>query len=301
MKRLMRQRCGGERVTYVSFLSMIVNVLLMMLKFIVGVAGHSSALLSDAVHSAIDVFSSMVVITGVKIGYKTTERKYPYGHERLECMAAIILAAVLTGTGLGIGLRGIDTIADGDYSTLKTPGVMALWIALLVVLVKEGMFCYTRYIAREFGSSVLMEDAWHHQSDAMASLGGFAGILGARIGFPIMDPAAGIFISMFIIKAAYDVFMDAIAKMIDESCNADTIHEIQEIAESVDGVMEVHVVKTRLLGSKKYVDVEISADKGKTLCQAHEIAHQVHDLVEEQIDGIVHCMIYVNPFDENGD
>ena len=286
---------------YVSFLSMIVNVLLMMLKFIVGVAGHSSALLSDAVHSAIDVFRSMVVMTGVKIGYKTTEQKHPYGYGRLECMAAIILAAVLTGTGLGIGLRGIDTIADGNYSNLKMPGVVTLWVALVVVLVKEGMFCYTRYIARGLGSSVFLEEAWHHQSDAMASLGGFAGMLGARIGFPIMDPAAGIFISIFIIKAAYDIFMYAIAKMIDESCNADTIHEIQETAESVDGVMEVHVVKTCLLGSKKYVDVEISTDKSKTLLQAHEIAHQVHDLLEEQIDGVEHCMIHVNPFDENGD
>lgn len=301
MKRLMRQRCSGERAMYVSFLSMIVNVLLMMLKFIVGAAGHSSALLSDAVHSAMDVFSSVVVMTGVKTGYKKSERKHPYGHQRLECAAAIILAAVLTGTGLGIGLRGIDTIANGDYSHLKTPGVVALWVALLVVFVKEGMFCYARYIARELGSSALMEDAWHHQWDAMASLGGFAGIMGARIGFPIMDPAAGIFISMFIIKAAYDVFMDTIAKMIDESCDIDTIHEIQEIADSVDGVMEVDVVKTRLLGSKKYVDIEISTDGCKTLCQAHEVAHQVHDLVEEQIDGVEHCIIHVNPFDGNGD
>ena len=214
--RFRRQRCDGERGISVSFLGMMVNVLLMILKFIVGIVGHSSALLVDAVHSAMDVFSSMLVMAGVKVGHKKSDQKHPYENERLRCMTVIILAAALTGTGLGIGLRGIDTIMDGNYSHLKTPGVMALWVALLLVVVKEVMYFYTRYISRQLGSGVLMADAWHHQSDAIASLGGFAGILGARIGFPIMDPAAGIFISMYIMKAAYDVFMDALAKMVDD-------------------------------------------------------------------------------------
>lgn len=294
MKRFRRQRCDGERGGSVSFLGMSVNLLLMMLKFVVGIVGHSSALLVDAVHSAMDVFSSMLAMAGVKTGHKKSDRKHSYGHKRLECVAVIILAAALTGTGLGIGLRGIDTIMDGDYSHLKTPGVTALWMALLLVVVKEVMYFYTRCIARELGSSVLMADAWHHQLDAMVSLWGFAGILGARIGFSIMDPAAGIFISMYIMKAAYDVFADAIAKLIDESCDVGTILEIQGIAESVDGVIEVDVVKTRLFGSKKYVDIEISADGNNTLCQNHGIAHEVYDLIVEQIDGIKHCMVHVN-------
>lgn len=295
MRRLFGSGGKGDQALFVSCLGMVVNVILMVVKLVVGGLAGSGALFSDGVHSASDVFGSVVVIAGVRMGNKKSDREHPYGHERLECVAAFVLAAVLMGTGLGIGFRGVDVIIGGNYEHLSIPGVLGFWVALLAVFIKEGMFFYTHYIGKKLNSSILRVDAWHHQSDAMASLGGFVGILGARLGFAIMDPVAGIFISLFIIKAAYGVFRDAAKKMIDEACDPETIREIQDVAGAVEGVIQVDMVKTRLFGSKKYVDIEISADGEHSLMQAHEIAHQVHDVVEDEIDGVKHCMVHVNP------
>lgn len=279
----------------VSFYSIIANVFLSIFKLLAGVIGKSGAMISDAVHSASDVFSTIVVIIGVKLANKKEDKEHPYGHERLECVAAIILAMSLILVGVGIGISGIKNIVNGNYEYLTIPGMLSLVAAVISILVKEAMFWYTKIAAKKINSSALMADAWHHRSDSLSSIGSFIGILGARLGFPVLDSIASVVICIFVLKAGYDIFEDAVKKMIDKACDDETISRIQDIVTLQDGVEKVDMIKTRLFASKVYIDLEISVDGDRSLKEAHEVAQNVHDEIEKSIDFVKHCMVHVNP------
>lgn len=279
----------------VSVNSIIANVILAAFKLFAGLFAHSMAMVSDAVHSLSDVLSTFIVIAGIKMANKESDNGHPYGHERLESVAAIILAGILMVTGLGIGYGGIVKIASANYGDLFIPGVLALVAAVVSILVKEGMYWYTRQAAKKIDSSALMADAWHHRSDAFSSIGSFVGILGARLGFPVLDPLASVVICIFIVKAAYDIFRDAISKMTDTSCDGETIKAMEEVILKQSGVLGIDKLMTRLFGDKVYVDVEICADGKSTLIQTHKIAEIVHDAIENNFPKVKHCMVHVNP------
>lgn len=279
----------------VSAISVVINIALSLFKLIAGITAQSGAMISDALHSASDVFSTFIVIIGVNVSGKESDKKHQYGHERFECVASIILAVILAVTGIGIGIRGIEKIAGGNYGELQIPGILALVAAVVSIVVKEWMYWFTRGAAKKINSGVLMADAWHQRSDALSSVGAFIGIFGARLGFPILDAVASVVICIFIEKASFHVFKDAIDKMIDKSCDMQTMLYIMKIIEEQEGVERIDEVRTRLFGAKIYVDVEISADGTKSLEDAHEIAQRVHDQIEEKIPMVKHCMVHVNP------
>lgn len=279
----------------VSAVTIVWNVILSIFKLIAGIVGHSGAMISDAVHSASDVFSTIIVILGINIASKQSDDDHQYGHDRLECVAAILLAVVLFATGIGIGIGGINKIIEGTAGKDEIPGMIALIAAVASIVVKEGMFWYTRSAAKKINSGALMADAWHHRSDALSSVGALIGIGGARLGFPILDPIASVVICVFIVKAAYDIFKDAIDKMVDKSCDEETEEKMRRLIEKQTGVLKVDVLRTRLFGAKMYVDIEIAADGDITLREGHEIAQVVHDKVEEEFPLVKHCMVHVNP------
>ena len=281
----------------VSAVSIGVNILLSVGKLLAGILGHSGAMVSDAVHSASDVFSTIIVIVGVRISGKASDRNHPYGHERLECVASIILATILFATGVGIGVNGLKTVLQGNYEELPIPGIMALAAAVISIAAKEWMYWYTRAAAKRIRSGALMADAWHHRSDSLSSVGAFVGIAGSRMGFPILDSAASVVISIFIGKAAYDIFMDAVDKMVDKACDKETEETLRKIALSQKGVLGIDRLMTRQFGAKMYVDMEIAADGNKTLYETHEIAEQVHNAIEAHFPDVKHCMVHVNPAD----
>lgn len=283
----------------VSFVSIAANVLLSVFKLFVGVFAHSGAMISDAVHSASDVFSTFVVIIGIKIAGKDSDKEHPYGHERMECVAAIVLATILCITGLGIGYTTIETILSGKYEQLVVPGALALIAAFLSIVVKEAMFWYTRINAKKIDSGALMADAWHHRSDALSSVGALIGIAAARMGYPVMDAAASLVICIFIVKAAYDIFKDAVDKMVDKACDEATENELRDCTLSQRGVMGIDLLRTRVFGNKIYVDLEIRADGSRTLNETHEIAEQIHDRIEERFPKVKHIMVHVNPAEES--
>jgi cation diffusion facilitator family transporter len=252
-------------------------------------------MISDAVHSASDVFSTIVVIIGVKAAGKKADAEHPYGHERMECVAAIILAMLLGAVGVGIGFSGVKKIVGGNYSSLTVPGVVPLVAAVVSIASKEWMFWYTRSAAKRINSGALMADAWHHRSDALSSVGSFVGILFSRIGYPIMDPIASVIISLCVIKAAVDIFRDGLNKMVDHSCGSETEQSIRETVLEVNGVMAIDDLKTRLFGDKIYVDMEIKLERHMNLGDAHEIAEQVHNKIEKNFPNCKHCMVHVNP------
>ena len=230
---------------------------------------------------------------------KEADKEHPYGHERMECVAAIILAVVLFVTGMGIGYNGIQIIASGSYENLAVPGVIALAAAVMSIVVKEWMFWYTRYYAKKVNCGALMADAWHHRSDALSSVGSFIGIFGSRLGFTVMDPAAGVLICIFIIKASYDIFKDAVDKMVDKACDDSTIEQIQRAVLDQKGVVRIDDITTRAFGNRIYVDVEIAADGTKTLCETHAIAEAVHACIENEFPNVKHIMVHVNPDKES--
>ncbi|MBR3630626.1 MAG: cation transporter [Oscillospiraceae bacterium] len=279
----------------VSVISIIVNIVLSLLKLLAGIFAKSGAMISDAVHSASDVFSTFVVIAGVQMARKQPDKEHPYGHERMECVASVLLAAVLAATGAAIGYKGIQTIASPDVQEIAVPGIPALVAAVLSVIVKELMYQYTRHAASRINSGALMADAWHHRSDALSSVGAFAGILGARMGLPVLDPLASVIICVFIEKAAVEIFRDAVDKMVDKSCPDETVSEMREVILGTEGVLGIDELRTRLFGARIYVEAEIRMDAGKTLVEAHDTAEKVHDAIETHFPDVKHCMVHVNP------
>lgn len=287
-----------KSATRVTTITIIVNMLLSCFKLAAGILAHSGAMISDAIHSASDVFSSIIVIIGIKLSAKEADKEHPYGHERMECVAAIVLSVILLITGLFIGYSALNNIINSTNSTLTSPGILALIAAIISIVTKEAMFWYTKIYAKRLASSALMADAWHHRSDAFSSVGALIGIAGARIGFPVLDPAASIIICVFICKAAFDIFKDAINKMIDCSCDDSTKEAILCCVLSQEGVLSIDSLNTRVFGNKIYVDIEIGVDGDSTLDKAHAVAETVHNAIEDKFPMVKHIMVHINPYKE---
>jgi cation diffusion facilitator family transporter len=252
-------------------------------------------MISDAIHTMSDLATTVIVIVGVAICNKEEDDTHLYGHERLECIASLLLAVILMVTGIEIGKAGIELLFSGEYENIKTPGVFALVVAIISILVKEGMYWYTIKAAKKIKSDALKADAWHHRSDALSSIGSFIGIGLAMIGFPIMDPIASLVICLFILKVAYDISRDALDKMLDTSCDKGFEENLRTFIEDQPGVEHIDLLHTRQFGNKIYIDLEIAVQRDISLVEAHEIAESVHNNVENKYPNVKHIMIHVNP------
>ena len=246
-----------KTATRVSWVSIIGNSALSLIKLLAGIIAHSGAMISDAVHSASDVFSTIIVMIGVKISARDADEDHPYGHERFECVAAILLSAVLAVTGLMIGRSAVLSIIERETSDITVPGLP--------------------------------------RSDALSSIGALIGIAGARMGYPVLEPIASLVICIFILKAAIDIFRDAMRRMVDRSSDSATEESIRRCVLSQDNVLGIDLLQTREFGSRIYVDLEITADADLTLRESHKIAENVHDAIEKNFPKVKHVMIHVNP------
>ena len=269
------------------------NVILAAFKLFAGIFGKSGAMVSDAVHSLSDVFATLIAYIGVRLSKRRADAEHPYGHERLECVASLILGLILAGTGIGIGYAGIRNLLSGE--TLEIPTALPLVAAVVFIAVKEGMFWYTMHYAKKLDSAAFKADAWHHRSDAISSVGSFIGIGMAKLGFPIMDPVAGLIICVLILKVAFDITKDALEKMLDTSCSSDFEKQIGAFIAEQPGVVGIDLLHTRQFGNKIYVDLEITVKRDMSLVDAHAIAERVHKNVEENFPNVKHVMIHVNP------
>ena len=276
----------------VSVTTMILNAFLAIIKLISGIIGKSSAMISDAVHSFSDVFSTIIVIIGLFFSGQTSDKEHPYGHERLESVAAIILAFSLFITGLLIGINGFNNLQEKNFFV---PKLFVIFIAVLSIITKEWMYHYTIRQAKKVGSDALKADAWHHRSDAISSFGSLIGIGGSILGIWYFDIIASIIIALIIIKVALEIFKEAINKMVDKACDEETIKQIKAIVNDIDEVKKIDLLKTRMFGNKIYIDIEISADKNISFLDAHNISHLVHDQIENNIKSVKHCMVHINP------
>ncbi len=294
-EHVMKQSNKNDIAMKVSNVSIAANLLLSVLKAAAGIIAHSSAMISDAIHSASDVFSTFIVIIGFRLSAKEADKEHPYGHERLECAASIILAVILLIIGLEIGRSAVQTLISGSIEEIKIPGRLALIAAIVSIAVKEAMYQYTIYYAKQIHSPALKADAWHHRSDSLSSVGALIGIGGARLGVRVLEPIACVVICLFIVKAAGEIFKDAIDKMIDKSCDDETEQKMKKVIENEPGVRDLVLLNTRMFGSKIYVDTIIAVDGDIPLTDAHDIAEHVHSDIETNFPDVKHCMVHVDP------
>ena len=280
----------------VSGRSMAVNIALAGFKFLAGFVGHSAAMISDAIHSSSDVFGSLIVIVGATISGKKADDGHPYGHERFECVAALLLSLLLALAGIEILKSSVESISSGSYSSMAAPGVIALVAAFVSIAVKEAMFWYVQAQAKRISSSSLRAEAWHHRSDALSSIGALIGIAGARLGVKVLEPVAGLVISLFILKAAVDIFLEAVNNFTDHSADSVLSKQIYDCVMGCQGVRSVDLLNTRQFGHRIYVDVEVGMDGALSLDAAHGYAQKVHDTLEKSFPEIKHVMVHMNPF-----
>lgn len=279
----------ANKITTVTILW---NVILAVVKLLIGVIGKSSALISDGIHSFSDVISTFCVIIGLKMSQKPEDSDHPYGHEKFEPILTKVLAFILFLTAGSIGISAVENIISKNYST---PGSITLIAAIFSIVIKEWMYHYTLAGAKKINSSALKADAWHHRTDALSSIGSFIGILGALLGFPICDSLASIVICIIILKASIDIFLQAANQLVDKSADDETLKKIEEIIFSVKGIINIDSLKTRIHSNRLYIDLEVSADKNLSFIEAHNIAEAVHNKLEEEIKTVKHCTVHMNP------
>ncbi|MBQ3335197.1 MAG: cation transporter [Eubacteriaceae bacterium] len=277
----------------VSIIGIVVNILLTVFKLIAGIVGRSGAMVSDAIHSSSDVLATLVVMVGINLSGKDSDAEHPYGHDRIESVAAIILAGILFFTGAMIGYNAINQLISGE--AIETPGMLAVVAAIVSIVVKEAMYWYTRAAAKKIDSAAMKGDAWHHRSDALSSVGSLIGIVGARLGFAFMDPLAAGIISLLIIKVAFDVAKESIDNILDTSAPDEIEEKLRKAVMEYPKVKGVDDLKTRRFGNGYYLDLEIAMDGDLTLRESHEAAEAVHAGLERRFPKIKHCMIHVNP------
>ncbi|QEK11932.1 cation transporter [Crassaminicella thermophila] len=276
-----------------SWIGIIGNILLTSLKAIVGLLAGSTAMIADALHSGSDIISTIAVLHSIKISHQPPDEKHHYGHGKAESIVAKIVAIILFITAIGIGMSAYKSLKNPN---LKPPESIAIWAALLSILVKEWMYRYTVSIGTKIQSQALIADAWHHRTDAFSSIAALIGITGAVMGFPILDPIAGLIVALMIMKAAFSIYWDAVTELMDTAPSQEIIHNIKKISLSIDGVKSVHKIRARKHGNQIYVDMIICVDRSITVEQGHYFAAQTKLAIFNSIDNIKDVVIHVDPY-----
>ncbi len=291
------QRERHKRSIYrVSMVNLFSNIGLSVVKMFAGIIGHSEAMISDGFNSLFDVVGTLIVMVGAHFSNRAADKDHPYGHERFECVASIILGNILLLVGLSIEKSGIQSILNPEKIVIPT--MLPVVAAIVSITVKEILYHYNIRASRRLHSVSLKAQAWDHRSDVLSSAGGLIGIVGARLGVPVLDPVAALLIGLLIIRTAVNVFRETIDQMVDRACPDELVQQMYAEVESVEGVIHVDNLRSRQFGSKIYVDVDITMDGHLSLYEAHKVARQVHDLLEKGHPEMKHCMVHVNPDEE---
>ncbi len=281
-----------QEVKKVSLVSIIGNIVLTVVKVVIGYFSGSTALIADAFHSASDLFGTVVLLQGLKIAHIPPDESHPYGHHKAEPVTAKILAIILIVTALGIGYEAIKILLSGN---IAAPKFTAIYVAILSILAKEGLYHYSVRIGRKIKSSAVIADAWHHRSDAFSSVATLIGISGAIFGYPFMDPIAGIIVSLLILRTAFSIYLEAIKGLMDASPDKETLETIKKAAAKAQGVEEVQDVKVRQYGSKYMVDMKICVDPSITVEEGHGAAARAKEHIMQEMDEVMDVLIHVNP------
>lgn len=290
-----------KEIFKVTIIGSVVNVLLLVLKFVAGVLGHSSAMVADAVHSLSDFLTDIVVLVFVKISGKPKDKSHEYGHGKFETLALTVIGLVLVAVALGIiseGVLKIDDFFEGQ--TLEAPGMLALWAAVASIVLKEAVYRYSIIKARKLDSQALEANAWHHRSDALSSIGTLVGIGGAIFlgqRWVILDPIASVVVGVFIGKVAFDLLRNGVGDLTDKALPESVEQEILKMVSEVEDVGNPHNLKTRRVGNHYAIELHIKMKGDITLTQAHDKATEIENLLRSKYGPETHVGVHVEPFD----
>lgn len=279
----------------VSIICLICNIILFIIKLFGGIYSHSEALISDAINSAFDIVSVLIILLGEKISTKKADEEHPYGHERYENVATIILCFILMITAVFIGINAINSLINETYKNNQIPGILSIIAALISISVKEILFWYTSHYAKKLNSISLKAEAYDHRADVISTFGALIGIIASRYGFYAGDIIASLIVCAFIARTSITTFIESIEQMVDKTCDDNIYKEIKKCIKENKNVLSIDLLNIRTFGNRLYVDLEISADGKMTLFESHQIAEEIHDKIENEFPLVKHVMIHVNP------
>jgi len=280
---------NGETCTKIGLW---VNILLTAVKLTAGILGHSKAMLADSINSALDVLATGIVLVGLRISKRPADDKHPYGHGNADTIASFLVALILLLTGLYIGYSATHVLI---HRHIARPGSIALYAAIFSIVVKEALFHYTIRIGRQENSQAIIASAWDHRSDVLSSSAALVGIFFARRGILILDPIAGLIITVMIFRIAFQLMHSSVDIIMDESPDAEFIQGISDIISEVDGVLEVRDIRVHQRGPYRTADVKIEVDKNITVNDGHIIAAEVKIALTESDLRIADAMVHVDP------
>ena len=290
-----------KEIFKVTIIGSIVNVLLLVLKFVAGVLGHSSAMVADAVHSLSDFLTDIVVLVFVKISSKPNDKSHEYGHGKFETLALTIIGLMLVFVAVGIISEGVVKIDDFfEGQELEAPGMLALWAAVASIVLKEAVYRYSIVKAKKLNSQALEANAWHHRSDALSSIGTLVGIGGAIIlgqKWVILDPIASIVVGVFIGKVAFELLKNGIGDLTDKALPESVEKEILQMVSEVKDVVNPHSLKTRRVGNHYAIELHIEMDGNISLNEAHDKATEIENLLRNKYGDETHIGVHVEPFE----
>ena len=289
----------NQEIYQVTLVGGVVNVVLLLFKFVAGIVGHSAAMVADAVHSLSDFVTDVIVLVFVHISSKPKDKSHDYGHGKYETLAMTLIGVALLIVAIGIIYHGaMKIVAWLNGEQLEAPGTLALWAALLSVLLKEGVYQYSMVKARQLNSQVVEANAWHHRSDALSSVGTAIGIGGAIFlgqRWTVLDPIASLVVGAFIVKVAVDLLHRGIDDLMEHSLPEDVEEEILRIVGELKGVVDPHDLRTRKIGNHYAIELHILMDGDITLREAHNKASAVEDLLRARYGEHTHVAVHVEP------
>ena len=289
----------NKEIYKVTLLGGAVNVVLLVFKFVAGIVGHSAAMVADAVHSLSDFVTDVIVLIFVHISGKPKDKSHDYGHGKFETLATTVVSMSLLVVAAGILYSGVmKIVAWANGAQLEAPGMLALWAALLSIVLKEAIFRYSMVKARQLNSQAVEANAWHHRSDAMSSVGTAIGIGGAIFlgqRWTVLDPVASVIVGLFIVKVAIELLRRGIGDLLEQSLPDEVEEEILQLAGSVDGVNMPHALRTRRIGNHYAIELHILMDADITLREAHDKASEVEQLLRSRYGMETHIAVHVEP------
>lgn len=283
----------------VTIVGSVVNMLLLIFKFVAGIVGNSAAMVADAVHSLSDFVTDIVVILFVRLSGRPADEDHGYGHGKFETLATLFVSLVLFGVAVMLFVGGVkDIVAVARGRQLAEPTMVALIAAVISIIAKELLYHYTVKCGEKLNSQVVVANAWHHRSDAFSSIGVLAGVGGAMFlggSWAVLDPIAATIVSLFIVKVAYSLLMPSLEELLERSLPKDVEQRIEQIILSVDGVSSPHHLRTRRIGSAYAIEVHIRMDGNLTLTQAHAVTTAVERLLKQEFGDSTHVGIHTEP------
>lgn len=282
----------------VLIITIILNLILVGIKLGIGYISNSKALLADGLHSVSDVITTVGVIISFIISRKPRDAQHQYGHEKIETVITFLLSIILLYTGFKIGVNSFGSIISNQNIV---PGRLAIYGALVSIIIKEVQYQYVIKIGRKINSSALIADAWHHRTDAFSSIAALVGIIGSRTGFTILDPIAAGVVSVIVLKIGFTIFYDCFQQLIDVSISLEDIDDIKKSINRHDEILNINDIRTRKHGSKVFVDIKVCVNSNISIAKGHEITEEIEKIIRSKVTNVKDIVIHLDPCHYEGE